>query len=428
MSDTFIIRNGRVIEPATGRDELRDIHVADGTISAATASSPGNTIIIDASGMVVTPGFIDIHVHFREPGNEKAETIKSGSRSASAGGFSTVVTMPNTTPPADSAEMISWIINESDMIGLVNVLPSACITSGRKGLLLSDIRAAKAAGASALTDDGNTVYDDNLMREAMLIARELGLPVMDHALDPELAGRGVVREGPASIRMNVPGIPAAAETRIVERDIRLSQETGCSVHIQHISTARAVDLIRKARSQGIPVTGEATPHHLALTDSDIPDSDNTNYKMNPPLGNETDRQALIQGIVEGTLQAFATDHAPHTIEQKNKGILDAPFGIIGLETAIGITFTELVKSGRMNLISWLARWNAGPAEILGLPKPDLNPGSPANITILDLESEWTVDPEKFLSKSRNTPFAGRHLKGRAMYTFCKGIMTHSPVV
>jgi dihydroorotase len=304
----------------------------------------------------------------------------------------------------------------------VSVLPAGCVSRSRHGRAAADIEAMAAAGAVAFTDDGAMIADGALLRRVMRLAGVIGLPVLDHALDPELAGNGVMHQGPRSEFYGVPGIPAEAEEAAVERDIAMAAETGCAVHIQHVSTKGATVLVRRARERGVPVSAEATPHHLALTDADV-DIDNPDFKMNPPLRSEADREALLEAVAGGVIQALATDHAPHRARDKAKGFLTAPFGIVGLETAVGVTHAALVQSGRMNLADWVLRWTDGPARILGLPSPQLVEGGPADLAILDLDGEWEVDPGEFLSRSGNTPFAGRRLTGRAVATFRKGVMT-----
>ena len=421
MNNSWRISNGRILDPASGRDETADLVIVNGLIAPADAPA-GGLAEIDASGMLVVPGLIDLHVHFREPGKEEAETIESGSAAAARGGFTTVVTMPNTTPATDTPGQVADVLRLARSCGRTRILPCGCITRGREGKELADIRAMAAAGAAAVSDDGDTVRDPQLMADAMLAAREAGIPVMDHALDPDIAGNGVMLQGAAAHRLGLPGIPPEAEPGIVERDIDLAERTQAAVHIQHLSSAQSVDLLRSARGVGLPVSAELTPHHLALTDEDISEPD-PNLKMNPPLGSAGDRNALTSAVVDGTIQALATDHAPHRAADKIKGFLDAPFGVVGLETAVGVTYSRLVATGLMTTMEWLRRWTTGPAAILGLEQPSLAPGRPADITILDVESEWTVDAAAFLSKSTNTPFGGMRLHGRATHTLLAGKTT-----
>jgi len=420
MQNSYCIRSARLLDPAAGTETTADLYIENGLVRGNTSPRGANVIDIDGRGFFLAPGLTDLHVHFREPGNDAAETIATGAAAAARGGFVRVVTMPNTSPPVDTADMVRNAIRLADEAGTIHILPAGCLTRGRKGTATADIRAMAAAGAVAFTDDGSTVSDRAVMQEAMLLAHESGKPVFDHALDPTIARNGVVIDGTAAKRLGLPGIPPEAETAIVERDIELAAQTGCHVHIQHLFTAAALLLLGEARKQGVPVSGEATPHHLALCDKDIPGND-ANYKMNPPLGRPKDRDALRRAVRDGTVEVFATDHAPHTASRKADGMLSAPFGVIGLETAVGITF-NLVKEGTIDRLTWLRGWTTGPAQILGLPAPSLAPGAPANLTLLDLDSEWVVDSGHFASKSRNTPFNGRKLTGRAVLTMVDGMV------
>lgn len=419
MSALIYIRGGRLIDPSAGTDEIRDLFIKDGVITNTPAAVPPGADVIDAGGLVVVPGLIDLHVHLREPGGEDAEIIETGSRAAARGGFTTIVAMPNTKPPLDTPERVAFVKKRGEEIGLVRVIPSACITAGRDGRDVADLKALAAAGAGVFTDDGSTVSSDETMTRAMTLAAALNMTIMDHAQDRAMEKNGVMHEGEFSKHWKLPGIPSEAEVRIIRRDIDLARRTGCAVHIQHVSTKEGVALIRDARTRGLKVSGELTPHHLALTDADVK-ADNANFKMNPPLRSADDREALVRGVVDGSLQTLATDHAPHTAAAKARGFLQAPFGIVGLETAVGVTFTELVVTGLMDLGTWVQRWTTGPAHVLGLPDPDLKPGAPASIVLLDLGAKWTVRAREFVSKSRNTPFEGRELTGRAVRTIHRG--------
>ncbi len=418
--NALLIQAGRVVDPATGRDETADVFVTDGRVQDRPPSLPPGTRVIDAHNRVVVPGFIDLHVHLREPGNEASETVLTGCRAAARGGFTTIVAMPNTKPPLDSPAELRQLDQRAIGAAAVRVLAAPCITRGRAGIEVADLEALAEAGAVAFTDDGATVPDADVMAAAMRRSALLNRLVMDHALDAGLAGQGVMHEGEWSRHFGLPGIPAAAEHLIVARNIRLAEQTGCAVHIQHVSIAESVRLIREARRRSVPVSAEVTPHHLALTDSDVRPDDPRRFKMSPPLGSLADCLALREAVADGTIEAFATDHAPHTAESKARGFLAAPFGVIGLETAVGVTYTTLVLHGLMPLLDWVARWTTGPARLLGRAAPTLAPGAVADITVLDVDNEWSVAPAGFASKSRNTPFDGWLLQGRAVCTVCDG--------
>lgn len=408
------------MDPAAGRDARGNLFIRDGILVPPPPDPPAGVPVIDARRLVAAPGFMDLHVHLREPGNEAAETVASGCAAAARGGFTTVVAMPNTNPPLDTPARIAALRARAEAASPLRVLPAPCLTAARAGQEVAELEALAAAGAVAFTDDGNTVSNEAIMRQAMSRAAALRLPVMDHALDPALAGRGVMHEGVYSRQHGLAGIPSEAEERIVARDIRLARETGCAIHIQHLSAAGSVQLIRAARREGLPVTAELTPHHLALTDADVDPARPDRHKMNPPVRSAADREALIEGLREGVISCFATDHAPHTQATKALGFAAAPFGVVGLETAVGITYSLLVAPGRMGLAQWVALWTTGPAAVLGLPPPTLAPGTPANLVLLDLESSWVVAPETFASKSRNTPFEGWTLTGQAVMTVSAG--------
>lgn len=417
------IRGARLLDPSTGRDEVADFRVRDGRVIATPGATAPDEICVDATGLYLAPSLIDLHVHLREPGNDTAETIESGTRAAAAGGFGIVVSMPNTTPPTDTPERVRDTIEKARRAGFCRVLPSACMTRDRAGTLPSDLEALAAAGAAIFTDDGSTVPADEVFRAVLLRARALDRVVMDHAQDSAAERRGVLHEGSAARRLGLPGIPSSAEAAIVARDFRLAGETGCAVHIQHLTSREGVELVREARRAGIRASAEVTPHHLALCDEDIP-GDDANWKMNPPLRAPADRDALVEAVCDGTLECFATDHAPHTAAGKALGFARAPFGIVGLETAVGVTYTTLVLSGRMDRMTWLRRWTTGPARILALPTPSLEPGTPAAFCLLDLDAEWVVDPREFRSKSTNSPFLGRRLTGRTVATYFEGRWVH----
>ena len=419
MEPAYALEGGSWMDPVSGSSGERPLWIHEGRVRFNAPPTGTPVQRMEVTGRWIVPGLMDLHVHLREPGNDAAETIRSGTRAAAAGGFNAVVCMPNTRPPLDSPESVAQQISLATEAGYCRVWPSACLTVGRSGKSVAPLAALARAGAAAFTDDGCTVMDDAIMLEAMRQARVLNRVVMDHAQDTNAEARGCMHAGEASVRFGLPGIPSSAEADVIERDIRLSRETGCALHIQHITSREGVEAVRRARAEGLPVTAEVTPHHLALCDTDMPGPD-PNWKMNPPLRGAADREALRQAVLDGVVTCLATDHAPHTAESKNQGMRHAPFGIIGLETAVGVTWTELVQSGRMRMLDWLRLWTTGPAAVLGVPAPTLADGAPANITVLDLESPWTVNPSKFLSLSRNTPFAGRTLRGRAVATFLQG--------
>ena len=424
MHEDWFIQGARIIDPATRRDETGDLLIREGRIHASASPVPRGARRIDARGLAAVPGLLDLHVHFREPGNPAAESVATGSAAAARGGFTAVVVMPNTAPPLDRPARIRTLLRQAASCGRVEVLATGCLTQERAGNERADL-AAMADLVVAFTDDGSTPGAEAVMRKAMLAARSLGKPVLDHALDPTLAGTGVIREGAVSRRLGLPGIPEEAEALAVERDIRLCEETGCRVHIQHVSTRAGARRICEARQRGLPVSAELTPHHMALCDEDIP-GDDPAFKMNPHLGTADDREALLDALVSGGIRALATDHAPHDEKSKSGGFRDAAFGVIGLETAVGVTHSVLVRSGRVSLADWVALWTVGPAAVLGLPPPSLQPGCAANVTLLALDEPWTVRASEFGSRSRNTPFEGRTLYARAAYTFRNGNPTHGP--
>jgi dihydroorotase len=366
---------------------------------------------------------VDLHVHLREPGNEDVETIATGARAAAAGGFSAVCAMPNTDPVTDNQAAVGFIVRQSARAGLTRVYPIGAISVGQRGERLSEFGEMVGAGAVAVSDDGRPVVSSHLMRTALEYARTFEIPVADHCEDPTLAAGGVMHEGLVSTRLGLKGIPAAAEEIMVERDILLAQLTGGHVHLCHVSTRGSVDLIRRAKQQGIRVTAEATPHHLTLTDHACETYD-THAKMNPPLREAADIAALRQGLKDGVIDCIASDHAPHAYDAKEAAFDDAPFGIIGLETAFGVAHTELVLNGVLTLPELIVRMSSAPAATFRLPGGTLQPGAPADVVVLDTTTRWTVQPAVLLSKSRNTPFAGRALTGRAALTLVGGAIVH----
>jgi dihydroorotase len=366
---------------------------------------------LSGEGMIVVPGLIDMHVHLREPGGEASETLATGSSAAYRGGVSTLVAMPNTQPPVDTPEAVRFQASARlfPLRGM-RILPSACCTVGRAGRLPADLEAMAEAGAVAFTDDGSMVADDAVMEAVMHRAAKLGRVVMDHAVAPSIAGGGVIRPCETAVRFGFAIFPDEAETEAVKRDIALCRKTGCAVHVQHLSCGASVALIRRAQEEGLPVSAEATPHHLMLAAEDIP-GDNANWKMNPPLGTREDVKALRQAVLDGVISCFATDHAPHAAELKAKGFAKAPFGVIGLETALAATWTAMVSESGMAPLDWARRWICGPAKVLGIETPSFKPGAQATATMFYPET-WTVGDDDLLSKSRNSPFIGRALAVR----------------
>ena len=417
---TLWIKNARVIDPASRRDSAGDLFVRDGRMAASlSAAERRRARTIDGRGLVAAPGLVDIHVHFREPGQTHKETIATGSRAAAAGGFTTVVCMPNTTPPADNAGTIQYILDAARRGAVVKVLPTGCITIGMKGQTLSPIGSLKRAGVVAITDDGECVQSNELMRRAAEYAKMFDLTVMDHCQDQSMTEEAVMNEGDESIRLGLRGWPNAAEDLIVSRDIILSFYTGAHIHMQHISSARSVELLRQAKASGVRVTAEASPHHIALTDRSLSTYD-TNFKMNPPLRTEADRRAIIAGLRDGTLDCIATDHAPHTDYEKDKEFDYAPNGVIGLETALAVVLDVLVAKSRFTLSHAIDLMTRRPARLLGLPAGTLETGAAADICLFDPAENWTYDAKAGQSKSSNSPWNGRALRGRVRTTIVDG--------
>ncbi len=407
----LLIRNGRVIDPAAGFDAAADVLVEDGRIAlTGTALSAPGAEVFDAAGMIVAPGFIDMHVHLREPGFEHAETIESGSRAAAAGGFTSICCMPNTKPVNDSALVTSYIVERARQNAIVNVFPIGAITKGSEGEELAAIGAMQAAGAVAISDDGRPVMNSRVMRRAMEFARSYGIPVIDHCEDLNLSAGGDMHEGAKSVRLGLRGIPSASEDVMVARDLVLAQLTGARLHIAHISTRNSVAMVDHARRQGLAVTCEATPHHFALADECITPYDG-NYKMKPPLRGTGDRDAVASGIASGAVSAIATDHAPHAGSEKMQEFERCPFGILGLETAIALTLEELVHSGRISLGRMVELFTAGPESMMRLGRGTLAQGAPGDITIFSPDLDWTYDVNQSFSRSRNSPFDGRRFRG-----------------
>lgn len=416
----ILIKGGRVLDPDQSLDRTADVLLADGIVAAVGQGleTPESARTIDASGLIVTPGLIDVHVHLREPGGEHKETIESGARAAAAGGFTAVCAMPNTDPPIDDPAAVGFVAAEGRRAGGARVYPVGCISVGMKGQQLAEVGEMVAAGAVAITDDGNPVMDSGLMRRALEYAQTFGIPVADHPEDLALSAGGSMNEGLVSSRLGLRGKPNASEDVHIVRDLLVAELTGGHIHLQHVSTRYGVEAIRRAKARGVHVTAEASPHHLHLTDAAC-DGYRTDAKMNPPLRSEGDRQAVRQGLRDGTLDTYATDHAPHHYDEKEREFDDAPNGIVGLETSLGLGL-RLVEEGLIDLPTLVERMSCQPARAFNLPGGTLETGTIADVTVIDPALRWTVDPAGFLSKSRNTPFGGWELVGRAVATIVAG--------
>ena len=425
MSRPLLLRGGRVVDPSRAIDQTADVLVQDGRIAAVglNLAGPEGAEVREVHGLVVGPGLVDVHVHLREPGNEDEETVATGARAAAAGGFTAVCAMPNTDPVTDNQAAVGFIVRQSMRAGFARVHPIGAVSVGQKGERLAEFGEMVGAGAVAVSDDGRPVASGHLMRTALEYARTFDIPVADHCEEPTLAAGGAMHEGLVATRLGLKGIPAAAEEIMVARDLLLAELTGGHVHLCHMSTRGSVELIRRARDRGVRVTAEVTPHHLALTDHACEGYD-THAKMNPPLREAADVAALRAGLKDGTIDCVATDHAPHAYDEKEAAFDDAPFGIIGLETAFGVCHTELVQGGVLTIPELLLRMSTGPARAFHLPGGTLAQGAPADLAVFDVATPWTVDVGRLWSKSRNTPFAGRRLVGRAVLTVVAGRVVH----
>lgn len=421
MSRPILLKGGLVIDPSRGTEDVADVYLRDGKVAAVGRGIAGEDgcLVYQAAGKVVAPGLIDLHVHLREPGQEDLETVATGAMAAAAGGFTAVCAMPNTDPVVDNQGTVGFIISQAQRAAKARVYPIGAISLGQRGERLAEFGELVGAGAVAVSDDGKPVVSSHLMRTALEYARSFGIPVADHCEDPALSADGVMHEGLVSTRLGLKGIPAAAEEVMVARDLILAELTGGHIHLCHISTRGSVELIRRAKEKGVRVTAEATPHHFTLT-HEACEGYNTNAKMNPPLREAEDREAIRQALGDGTIDVIASDHAPHHYDAKEREFDDAPNGILGLETAFGLAVTELVETGLLTLPQLLFRMSTRPAQVFGLPGGTLAVGAPADVVVLDPKVRWTVDPDAFYSKSRNTPFAGRTLTGRADLTIVRG--------
>ncbi len=418
----LLLKGGRVVDPARKVDAPLDVLLADDTVEAVGKRiSPRGAQVLDMKGLVVCPGFIDLHAHLREPGREDKETIATGTRAAAAGGFAAVCAMPNTEPVNDHAGITRLILEKAKAEGAVRVYPIGAITRGSQGEELAEYGDLREAGCVAVSDDGRPVASARVMRRALEYARAFDLTVIDHCEEPTLADQAAMNEGPVSTFLGLRGTPAAGEAIMVERDVLLAELTGGKVHIAHTSAAASVDAVRRGKARGVRVTAEATPHHLLLIDQLVKDSEyDTATKMNPPLRAERDRQALLQGLRDGTIDCIATDHAPHAVDDKKVEYDHAAFGIVGLETAVALCLDRLVGKGLLDLPHLVSLLSTNPARILALPGGTLAPGAPADVTVLDLSRKRQIDPARFESKGRNTPFAGWKLEGWPVMTIVGG--------
>lgn len=421
------IKNGHLLDPANDRDEVCDLYIKDGKVAGIGSLSSNtdtkefekNAEIIDATGKYVMPGFLDLHVHLREPGFEYKETIKTGTAAMAKGGFTAVCPMPNTNPATDSPERIRKVLEIAKKDSLIHVYPVGAITKGQQGEEMTDIAGMVAAGAKAISEDGKSVMNAELYRQAMKEAKKAGIPVLAHCEDKNMVGKGAMNAGSKAEELGIPGISNAVEDVIVARDILLAKETGVKLHLCHCSTKDSVQMIQVAKRDGVSVSGEVCPHHFAMTEEAIIEDDG-NYKMNPPLRSQADVDALCQGLADGVMEAISTDHAPHSEEEKKKSIADAPFGIVGSETAYALAVTHLVKKGYLTPMQLVEHMSTAPHRILGVPGGDLAVGMPADITIADMDSEYRIDKNTFVSKGKNTPFHGHMVNGRVYYTIVNG--------
>ncbi len=416
----LLIQNGTVINPADQTETAADVLVEDGIIKKiAPKQKMKADRVVDASGCYVMPGFIDMHVHLRDPGQEHKETVETGAKAAARGGFTTIVAMPNTKPVVDNADVVNYVHNKASDVRMINILQTGAVTKGQRGEELSDIEAMVEAGIPAISEDGKTVMNSQLYREAMTLAVKYDIPVLAHCEDANMVMKGVVNADKAMKKMGFAGISNAVEDVIVARDIMLAKDTGAALHLCHCSTKDSVRMVELAKNEGIRVTAEVCPHHFSLTSEDIT-ADDANYKMNPPLRTKADVEALRQGLKDGIIDVIATDHAPHTPIEKGLGIKKAPFGIVGLETAAAITFTELVDKGYLTVMQMAEKMSYNPAKILGLDKGVLEEGKAADLVVFHPKKQYVIDPAEFKSKGRNTPFAGKKVKGMVMATIANG--------
>ena len=421
--NTIALRGGRIIDPAGGRDEVADLFISEGRIVEAVRAPE---LEMDARNRIIAPGLIDMHVHLREPGKEKAETVATGCAAAVAGGFTTIACMPNTTPVLDRPDLVREVLAKAHDADAANVAVIAAVTVGRAGERLTDFAALADAGAVGFSDDGDGVADVALMRDALRAAAEVDRPIISHCEVAELVRGGVMHEGAVSQELGLPGMPAAAEAIMLIRDAVLAQWLEAPLHLAHVSTAQSVNLLREVKRLAPSITAEVCPHHLALTHESLRDG-NADFKMNPPLRTQEDAEALVKGLADGTIDVIASDHAPHTPEEKARGLQDAPNGVIGLESLLAVVWTELVEACRVPTATVIAALTANPARVLRLQKGRLAPGDDADVAVIDPDARWCIDASQFRSKSRNCPFDGRHVTGKVVTTIVGGeIKFHEP--
>ena len=422
----LLIKEGRVLDPASRTDKVMDVLVKDGFITDMKENIDESLAdeVIDASGCMVMPGLIDLNAHFREPGYEHKETIRTGARAAARGGYTTVCMMPNTKPAIDNVDILNFVNEKADEVTDLNLYTIAAMTAGQEGEYLTDFEALKAAGAIAVSDNGGTIMNARTARQAMRQAAEVDIPVFAHCEDTNLAARGVMNAGERAKELGLFGIMDSVEDVIVARDILLAKNTGAKLHISHVSTKESAFIIKTAKEHGMDITAEVAPHHFTLTEQDVA-GDDANFKINPPLRTAEDVKALKEALASGAIDVIATDHAPHHPTEKEKSFDEAPFGVVGLETAVPVTITELVRTGILTPLQMVEKMSYNPAKILGIDRGELSPGKAADITIINPALEYEIDSNRFASKGKNTPFEGRHVYGKVMYTIVGGRIVYS---